>query len=68
MFILADIMKEKDITSQQLADMTGIPKQTIDQYRSGRRKEPSFSNGLKIATALGVDPYRLLDESPMTAP
>lgn len=64
MFVLADIMKEKGITSQQLADMTDIPKQTIDQYRSGRRKEPSFSNGLKIAAALGVDPYRLWNKSP----
>lgn len=63
MFTLADIMKEKNMTSQALADKTGIPKQTIDQYRSDRRKEPSFANGLKIADALGVDPHRLLNDT-----
>ena len=62
MFMMSEIMKEKNITSQALADKTGIAKQTIDQYRSGRRKEPSFTNGLKIAKALGVDPYELIKE------
>ena len=62
MFILSEVMKAKKITSQALADKTGITKQTIDQYRSGRRKEPSFTNGLKIAKALEVDPYELIKE------
>ena len=60
MFALGKIMKEKNITTQELAEKTGITKQTLDQYRSGRRKEPSFSNGLKIADALGVDPHELI--------
>lgn len=58
-FILGEIMEEKNITSQVLADKTGIPKRTIDEYRSVRRKEPSFSNGLKIADALEIDPRKL---------
>ena len=62
MFILKEILEERNITSQALADKTGIPKQTIDQYRSGRRKEPTFTNGLKIAQALGVDPRELIKE------
>ncbi len=62
MFILKEIMEEKKITSQALADKTGIPKQTIAQYRTGRRKEPALSNGLKIAEALGVDPRDLIKE------
>lgn len=62
MFILKEVMQEKNITSQSLADMTGIPKRTIDEYRSSRRKEPSFANGLKIADALGIDPHELLAE------
>lgn len=62
MFILNDIMKAKKITSQALADKTGISKRTIDDYRSGRRKEPAFSTGLKIAEALGVDPRDLIKE------
>lgn len=61
MFILKEICTDKKITSQVLADMTGIPKRTIDEYRT-RRKEPSLSNGLKLADALGVDPHELIKE------
>lgn len=61
MFILKEICNDKKVTSQELADRTGIPKRTIDEYRS-RRKEPSLSNGLKIADALGVDPHELIKE------
>lgn len=61
MFILKEIMEEKKVTSQALADKSGIPKQTIDQYRSGRR-EPSFTKGIIIAQALDVDPRELVKE------
>ena len=61
MFILKKVMEEKSITSQALADKTGIPKQTIDQYRTGRR-EPSFTKGIIIAQALDVDPRDLIKE------
>ena len=61
MFILKEIMEEKKITSQALADKTGIPKQTVDQYRTGRR-EPSFTKGIIIAQALDVDPRDLIKE------
>ena len=64
MFILKEIMQERNITSQALADLTGISKRTIDEYRSARRKEPSLSNGLKIADALNIDPHELLTELP----
>lgn len=59
---IAEVMKEKGITSQQLADITGISKRTIDGYRSNRR-EPSFSVGITIALALNVEPQELLDKS-----
>lgn len=62
MFILREIMTKKGITSQLLAEQTGISKRTIDEYRSSRRKEPSLSNGLKIADALGIDPHELFAE------
>lgn len=61
-FKLSDIMKEKNITSQELAEKTGIPKRTIDEYRGSRKKEPSLSKGLKIADALNVDPRDLVKE------
>lgn len=60
MIMIGDIMKKKNVTSQQLSDMTGIKKQTIDSYRPPRMKEPSLGNGLKIADALGVDPHELI--------
>lgn len=59
MFILREICKEKKVTSQELADKTGISKRTIDEYRQ-RRKEPSLSNGIKLADALGVSPRDLI--------
>lgn len=58
--MLSEIMKEKGMTSQQLSDITGISKRTIEEYRGSRKKEPSLSNGLKIADALGIDPHELL--------
>lgn len=58
---LSEIMKEKGVTNQQLADLTGISKRTIESYRAGRR-EPSLSAGLAIAKALDADPYLLLDD------
>ncbi len=58
--MLNEIMKKKGITSQELSDMTGIPKRTIDEYRGTRHKEPSLSRGIKIADALNVDPRELV--------
>ncbi len=61
MFILREICNQLNVTSATLAEKTGIPKRTIDEYRT-RRKEPSLSNGLKIADALGIDPHELIKE------
>lgn len=58
---LSKIMKEKKITTQQLADITGIKKRTLEAYRVGRI-EPGFKAGLLIAKALGVNPYDLIDD------
>lgn len=58
---ISEIMQKKGITTEKLSLATGIPKTTINEYRSARKKEPSFSRGLKIADALGVDPHELLD-------
>ena len=60
MFVLREVMLDKNITSKTLSEKTGIPKRTIDEYRGSRRKEPSLSKGLKIADALGVDPRELI--------
>lgn len=57
---LTEIMKSKGVTSQMMADATGLKKQTIDSYRR-KDREPSLSAGLKIADYLGIDPHELLD-------
>lgn len=59
---ISEIMKEKGITTEQLAALTGIPKTTINEYRCARKKEPSLSRGIKIAEALGVDPKELIEK------
>lgn len=58
---LKETMKRKNITTQQLADMTGINKRTLESYRSGRR-EPGFKAGLMIARALETDPFSLIED------
>ena len=62
MFILREILKERKITSKELADKTGIPIRTISEYRGNRRKEPSLRNGLKIADALDMDAHDLFEK------
>lgn len=59
---LNEIMKEKNITTQVLSEKTGITLYSLNDYRSGKRKEPSFSKGIKISDALDVDPHVLLEE------
>ena len=61
-FILGEVMSEKKITSQELAEKSGISKRTIDEYRGSRKKEPSFIKGMIIAEALNVDPRELIKE------
>lgn len=59
---ISEVMQEKGVTTEKLSLATGIPKTTINEYRSSRKKEPSLSRGLKIADALGVDPHDLLEK------
>ena len=59
---LSEIMKEKGITTQELSLKSGIKVTTINDYRSARKKEPSLSKGLALASALGVDPWELIRE------
>ena len=63
--MLDEVMKELQVTTKTLSERTGIPKQTLDAYRAGRR-EPALSVGLRIADALGVDPHRLVKDGEPT--
>ncbi|WP_219721786.1 helix-turn-helix domain-containing protein [Limosilactobacillus vaginalis] len=45
-------MDKQDISAYRLAKMTGLSHNTLQNYKNGH--EPSFSNVVKIADALGV--------------
>ncbi|NRN88405.1 helix-turn-helix domain-containing protein [Lactobacillus helveticus] len=47
------ILKERSLTIYKLSKMTGIPDNTLRNYRS-KKSDPSFTNACKIADALGV--------------
>ena len=61
-FNLKEVMESKGMTTKELAEMTGISKRTLDEYRAAR-KNPSLCNGLKIADALRIDPRELYKKS-----
>lgn len=46
-------LKKKGITIYKLSKMTGIPDNTLRNYRS-KKSDPSFTNACKIADALNV--------------
>ena len=45
-------MDKQNISAYRLAKMTGLSHNTLQNYKNGH--EPSFSNVVKIADALGV--------------
>lgn len=44
----------QDVQTKELSQRTGISKNTLDKYLSGRKSQPSVENAVKIAQALGV--------------
>lgn len=53
---IKEILKERNITQQQLADMLGITRSAITQQLSGK---PSLATLERIAEALGVEMWEL---------
>ena len=51
--IIEKILKEKGMTVYKLSKITGIPDNTLRNYRS-KHSEPSFTNVCKIADALEI--------------
>ncbi|WP_369125290.1 helix-turn-helix domain-containing protein [Alicyclobacillus fastidiosus] len=49
-------MAERDINTQELAELTGLSVNTISSLRSGRVKTPTIENAYLIAEVLGVEP------------
>lgn len=61
---MKSILENRNISLSQLAEMTGIPLSTLKSFSSGRRdlKKASFETLDKIAKALGVDIYQVVEQ------
>ena len=44
----------QDIQIKELASKTGISKNTLEKYLSGKKAQPGIENAIKIAQVLGV--------------
>lgn len=49
------LLKDKNMTSYRLAQLSGINKATLAHIKSGKVKKPLFETVCKIADALEVD-------------
>lgn len=58
---LIQIMSEKDIKPAELARLSGVSKQTINELIKGRSKEPTFTKAKALANGLGVPLQVLAD-------
>lgn len=52
---LVQLMDERGMKPAELARLSGVNKQTINELVKGRSKEPTFSKAKALANALGVD-------------
>lgn len=53
--LLSSLLKEKGISQNQLARLSGLPSAHINQIVNGKVKWPSIENAFAIADALEVD-------------
>lgn len=51
---LKNELEFQDIQIKELSQKTGISKNTLDKYLSGRKSQPGVENAVKIAKVLGV--------------
>lgn len=49
------LKKQKKLTLQQISDMSGIPKRTVDGIFSGKTKNPRIDTMQAIERALGLE-------------
>ena len=52
---LKKIKKEKKMKLQEISDLSGIPKRTVDGIFSGKTKNPRIDTMQAIERALGID-------------
>ena len=53
------LMAERDVTTQELADLTGLAPHTISAIRTGRVQRPKSDTRYLIAEALEVKPNKI---------
>ncbi len=53
---LAQAMKEKDMSTRRLSELTGIPKSAIQRYTSGETEKIPIDRMIRMAEAMGIDP------------
>ena len=58
---LIQIMSEKGIKPAELARLSGVSKQTINELIKGRSKEPTFTKAKALANGLGIPLQVLAD-------
>ena len=59
---LKEIMDQRGMVQQELAEVSGLPQATISHFLNGRRK-PSFDNIKRLSEALNVSADYLLGTS-----
>lgn len=53
---LAQAMKDKEMSTRQLSELTGIPKSAIQRYTSGETEKIPIDRMIRMAEAMGIDP------------
>lgn len=58
---LSELCKERHITVNKLATLSGITQSTVENLMSGKTKNPKLKTLHKLATGLGMTVSALLD-------
>ena len=53
---LAQAMKDKDMSTRRLSELTGIPKSAIQRYTSGETEKIPIDRMIRMTEAMGIDP------------
>lgn len=53
---LANAMKDRQMSTRQLSELTGIPKSAIQRYTSGETEKIPIDRMIRMAEAMGIDP------------
>jgi transcriptional regulator with XRE-family HTH domain len=63
---LSEMKKQSGMSTQQIADKSGVPASTITRMLSGQTEEPNFSNVVNVVKAMGGSLDELVGIPPKT--